>query len=258
MLSFIDCHAHLTDTALISKIQEVRNNYLSNNVKIVVDTGCSLKSSLLASENAKKFEEVYFTAGIHPENSNDFLNEELLEIEKLLTLNKCIAVGEIGFDYHYEGYQSNLQKNLFYSQIELANKYNLPIVVHSRDACLDTLNALKENSSKLKNGFLMHCYSESYEVSKEILNLGGYFSFGGAITFKNSKRGEVLAKIPMDRILVETDSPYLTPVPKRGELNEPKNIVYTYQKIAEIYGVSIEKVVDVVSENFKKLYKVDF
>ena len=258
MLSYIDCHAHLTDSLLLNKIDEVRRGYLNSGVKLVVDTGHNLNSSYLASQNAKKFDEVYFTAGIHPDNANDFPIKDLYLIDGYLKDKKCIAVGEIGFDYHYEGYQKDLQKDLFLNQLEIANAYDLPIVVHSRDACLDTLTTLKENKDKLKNGFLMHCYSESVEVSKEILSLGGYFSFGGTITFKNSKRGEVLKQIPKDRILVETDSPYLTPVPKRGEINEPLNVVYTYQKIAEIYGVSINELVDIVKNNFCKLFKISF
>ena len=257
MLGFIDCHTHLTDGLLSSNIDKIRENYLKNGVDLVVDTGCSVNSSFLAQENSKKFSEIYYSAGIHPESANFYSVEDVLKIESLLNDKKCLAVGEIGFDYHYDGYDKKLQKELFLAQLELANSYNLPIVVHSRDACQDTLNTLKENLDKLKNGFLMHCFSESKETAKEIIKMGGYFSFGGAITFKNSKKGEVLREIPIDRILVETDAPYLTPTPFRGQINEPKNVVYTYQKIAEIYNISVDELKIKVANNFSKLFKID-
>ena len=254
MLSYIDTHTHLSDSKLIENITQIRQNYLNNNVKYVVDTGCDIKSSINCKNNAEKFSEVYFTAGIHPESANHF-DGELDVVKTFLLHDKCIALGEVGLDYHYDGFDKNKQIRLFEKQIYLANEYGLPLVIHLRDACQDTLNVLKSNKKYLNNGFLMHCFSESYETSKELLDLNAYFSFGGAITFKNSKRGEVLKKLPIDRVLFETDAPYLTPHPYRGQLNEPKNVIYVYKYASELYSITEESLCEKVEKNFKYLFK---
>ena len=147
------------------------------------------------------------------------------------------------------------QIKLFKELIYQADALNLPIVIHSRSACKDTVDILKENKSLLKNGFLMHCYSESYETAKELVKLGAYFSFGGALTFKNSRRGEVLQKLPIERVLFETDAPYLTPMPFRGQTNESGYVIYVYRYVAELLGISVEKLQEITENNFTTLFK---
>lgn len=254
MLNYIDTHTHLSDNKLIENISQIRQNYLDNNVKYVVDTGCDIKSSIKCKANAEKYSEVYFTAGIHPESANEF-NSEALDLKDFLLHDKCLALGEVGLDYHYEGYDRDKQIKLFEEQIYLANELKMPLVIHLRDACQDMLSVLKRNKNYLINGFLMHCFSESYEISKELLNLNAFFSFGGVITFKNSKRGDVLKKLPIDRILFETDAPYLTPHPYRGQLNEPKNVVYVYKYASELLNVKEDVLCSQVDKNFKILFK---
>ncbi len=254
MLTYIDTHTHLSDSKLIKNIEVIRDNYLKSNVNFVVDTGCDLKSSLSCKNNADKYSEVYFTSGIHPESTNSF-NDDINKLEPLLLDDKCIALGEVGLDYHYEGFDKSKQIELFESQIYLANKLNLPLVIHLRDACQDMLSVLNANKNYLNNGFLMHCFSESYETAKLLLDLNATFSFGGAITFKNSKRGEVLKKLPLDRILFETDAPYLTPHPYRGQLNEPKNVIYVYKFACELFKITEETLCEKVLFNFKNLFK---
>lgn len=255
MLGYIDAHTHLTDKILNGNLDAVRSNYLKENVKFIVDTGCDVDTSKKAYLNAKKFEEVYFTAGIHPGQVGENFNNDMVDIESLAKDLKCLAIGEIGLDYHYDGYNKESQIKAFVKGLELASSLNLPVVIHSRDACLDTFNVLKENSNLLKNGFLMHCYSESVETAKELLKLGAYFSFGGSLTFKNSKRVEVLKALPLDRVLFETDAPYLTPVPFRGSINEPKNVSYVYGFAIDALSITSEVLISQIDANFKALFK---
>lgn len=252
----IDSHAHLTDRNLISNICEVRNGYLSSGVKIVVDVGCSLNSSLTAFNNAQKYSEVYFTAGIHPDDAGNVNSQTLKELSLLLKEDKCVALGETGLDYHYLNFDKEVQKKAFVSQIELAIKEDMPLIVHSRDAWGDTVDILTNYSKNLKRGFLMHCYSGSMETAKTLLDLGGYFAFGGVITFKNAKKDEILKSIPIDRLFLETDCPYMAPVPYRGNLNKPEYIIKTYEKTAEILGVSREYLEEVIFNNFYKFFKI--
>ncbi len=234
MLNLVDVHAHLSDDLILNNLNEYRKEYLNNNVKIVIDSGCELKIVKQCHKNAEAFSEVYFTAGLHPQNAK--MIEDIEEIAKFSNHKKCVAMGEIGLDYHYEPFDKELQKQAFIKQLELANFYNVPVVIHSRDACLDTVTILQQNKHLLKNGFLMHCYSESLETAKILLKLGAYFSFGGSLTFKNSKRIEVLKNLPLDRVLIETDCPFLTPVPFRGQINSPKNVSIIYDFICDNLG----------------------
>ncbi len=253
MLKLVDVHAHLSDDLVLSNIEEYRNEYLSAGVKIVIDSGCELKIVKQCKINADEYSEVYFTAGLHPQNAKMF--DDIEEIAKFSNCEKCVAMGEIGLDYHYEPYDKELQKQAFIKQLELADFYNVPVVIHSRDACLDTVTILQQNKHLLKNGFLMHCYSESLETAKILLKLGAYFSFGGSLTFKNSKRIEVLKNLPLDRVLVETDCPFLTPVPFRGQVNSPKNVAVIYDFISNSLGLDKQVLADTVYQNTLNLFK---
>ncbi len=255
MLNFIDVHTHLADKKLIESIDLVRDNYLSQGVKIVIDSGCDVETTKTCYQNSLKYNEVYFTSGVHPGSSIDFDLKDLAVIEELAKNDKCLAIGECGLDYHYEGYNKAKQFEVFESQIMLANKLNKPLVVHARDACKDTVDILTANKNYLTNGFLMHCFSESIETAKIMLDLGGYFSFGGVVTYKNAKRIDVVKQIPIDRLLIETDAPYLSPEPFRGKLNEPKNVAVTYKFISENLGYDLQDFSNIIEDNFNRLFK---
>lgn len=251
---FIDTHCHLDDQKF-SDLSEVIRRMNDEHVEIAIDMGCDLASSVKAKNISDSYNEVFFAAGIHPENVTENFKEELDRIEKLLTEKKCVAVGEIGLDYHYEPFDRELQKKVFISQIELANAYDLPVSIHSRDATEDTLSILKDNKNKLKSGGVMHCFSGSEETAKELLKLGFYFGFGGTVTFKNSVKAVCCARLlPSNVILTETDSPYLAPVPKRGSVNEPSNIPFILKKLAEIRETDQDVLEDIVVSNAKTLF----
>lgn len=192
--------------------------------------------------------------GMHPDECNKS-DVDFSFIKELAENKKVVAIGEIGLDYHYDSTNKENQKKAFIKQIEIANELNLPIVIHSRDADMDMLKILKEN--KIKNKFVMHCFSSSAEVAKEILKLGGYISFAGTVTFKNARNLLEVAKIvPYDKILVETDSPYLSPEPYRGKRNEPWHVWQTAEKIANIRDVKLEDLIQNIVNNTKKFYNI--
>lgn len=249
----IDCHAHLTDDRYQGVFSEIRSGYLASGVNLVVDAGYSINTSILAKDNAEKYSEVYFTAGCHPDDANNVDKTAVLKLEELARHQKCLAIGETGLDYHYLNYDKQTQKQAFISQLELAVKLNKPIVIHSREACKDTVDILKEYHKHL-NGFLMHCFSESKETAEILTSLGGYFSFGGVITFKNAKKEEILKSIPQSRILLETDCPYMSPVPYRGSLNKPEYIVKVYERLSDILDIDVDNLKGVIKANFKKLF----
>lgn len=253
-MHYIDSHCHLTDKRY-EDAEKIVRSAKEKGVKTLVDVGWSAESTSLACKNAEKFANVYFTAGIHPSESLRCGASSLSFIESFLKNEKCLAVGEIGLDYHYDDTDEKSQAELFESQIYLAHRNGLPIVVHSRDASKDVLDVLTCNKNYLQNGFLMHCYSESREQAKNYLDLGGYFAFGGVVTFKNAKKEEIVKSIPTDRILAETDAPYMTPEPFRGRTNYPEHVVLVYKKLAEIYGVEEEFFTETVKGNFTAFFK---
>lgn len=248
----IDSHAHLTDRAY-SDYNAVIKRALGVGVKKIITVGYDEQSSLNGAKIAQENDSVFFTVGIHPSECERVDNGAIEQLLPLFSQDKCLAVGEIGLDYHYEK-DKTLQKELFKSQLELAVRLNLPVVIHSREATKDMLEILTEYHGGLKKGFLMHCYSESAESAKEYLKLGAYFAFGGVITFKNAKKDEIIKSIPLNRVLCETDCPYMTPVPYRGQVNEPMRVVEVYKKMAEIYGVEISDLVKTVADNTARFF----
>ncbi len=253
---FVDTHAHLNDDKLINDVQEVINRAKDFGVERIINAGYDLASSQKGIELADKYKEVYACIGVHPENCKIFDNS----IENFLIENgereKVVAIGEIGLDYHYEGYDKEFQKKVFIRQLEIANELNLPVVIHSRDATGDMLEILKSNKELLKNGGLMHCFNGSLETLNEVLKLGLKVSFGGAITFKNSRNApELIANMPLDAFTLETDCPYLSPEPFRGKINEPKNIPIIAQKIADILNKNISEIQKISTENAKNIFK---
>lgn len=249
----IDSHAHLMDEMYKEDLQDVINRCQENGIETVVNIGYSKETSKQAIELAHKFDWMYAVIGLHPDECNVKTDIEFLK--DLAKDSKVVAIGEIGLDYHYDETNKENQAKYFIEQIKLANELNLPVVIHSRDADMDMLKILKEN--KIQTKFVMHCFSSSVEVVKEILKLGGYISLAGTVTFKNARNLLEVAKIvPEDKLLVETDCPYLTPEPNRGKRNEPSNVLYTAKKIAEIRGESFEKIAETTTKNAKEFYGI--
>ena len=256
---FIDVHCHLTGEEFeeVGGVAEVLRRALENGVERVICSGFDLDSSKIARDLSEQYEQVYFSAGFHPSELNKYKDGDLDELRALCRHKKCVALGEIGLDYHFEDNPPRqTQREFFIRQLTLADEEGIPVVLHSRDAAQETLEILKENKSLLKRGGLMHCYSYSAEMTEDFLSLGLYFSFGGPCTFKNAKKvQECVQRIPAHRILTETDCPYLTPVPYRGEFpNQPKNVKYVAEQIAALRQEKTEELAKTVRENAKTLF----
>ena len=251
-MEFFDSHAHYNDEQFENE-NIIEQLYKEGITKIVIP-GYSLQSSKKALEIAKKYSFVYATCGISP---NDIKNiAEIEEIEKLANEEKVIAIGEIGLDYYWNKENKKEQKEVFIKQIEIANKKKLPIVIHCRDAHTDLIEILKEKMDCNKKG-VFHCVALNLELIKNALNLGYYISFAGPITYKNSKNADDAIKlVPLDKILIETDSPYLAPEPKRGTRNDSRNLVYIAEKISQVKQIKIEEFVKITYENTKKIFNI--
>lgn len=253
---YIDIHCHLTGGEFDS-IENVLARAKENGVERIVCSGFDLDSSYAAAELATLYENVYFTAGFHPSELDKYQDGDLERLRILCQDEKCIAVGEIGLDYHFDDNPpKETQRRLFVEQLRLADELGLPVVLHSRDAAQETLEILQANRELLKRGGLMHCYSYSAEMTRDFLDLGLYFSFGGPCTFKNANKVvESVQRIPATRLLSETDCPYLTPVPYRGTFpNEPKNVVFVTEKLAEIKQENKEQLKKQIWENAQALF----
>lgn len=251
---FIDVHAHLCDDKF-SNVKEIVENAEKENVKKIISASYNFSSIEKNLEIAENFKNVFVTIGIHPENVDEIQDDYLKKLKDMVKNKKVVAIGEIGLDYHWRDDNKDLQKRIFIEQIGLANKLDLPIVVHCRDAIGDTLQILKEYTPKCES--LMHCYSGSIESAKEFMKLGFSFSFGGVVTFKNAKNvQEVVRNIPIERIMLETDCPYMSPEPFRGKINEPKNISIIAEKIAELKNLKISEIEEKTTKNSEKMFKI--
>ena len=256
---YVDVHCHLTGDEFDAQggVEQILKNAFDTGVRLIVCSGYDLDSSMRAQEIAEAHEGVYFCAGFHPSELDKYHDGDLAKIERMLAHEKCVAVGEIGLDYHFEDNPpKETQKRLFIEQLALADKAGLPVVLHSRDAAQDTLEILEQNKSLLKRGGLMHCYSYSAEMAERFLALGLCFSFGGPCTFKNANKvQESVRRIPVCRILSETDCPYLTPVPKRGEFpNQPSNVIYVTQMLANLKETTLDEMQAQIVQNTKELF----
>ena len=246
----IDTHAHIINE-YYDNIDETINMLKDKNVLYVLNAASNYKESLEVLDLSKKYTNYLLPViGIHPESIEDI--DKLDKIEELIQNNKIYAVGEIGLDYYWIKDNKEEQKELFIKQIELANKYNLPIVVHSRDAIQDTFDILKEHRAK----GVLHSFSGSVEMAREFVKLGYKLGIGGVLTFKNSKLYEVIEAIDLENIVLETDSPYLTPEPFRGKKNNPSNVYYVAKKIAEIKGIKVEEVLEITTKNAIQLFDI--
>ena len=251
-MKLVDTHCHIDS----DRYDEDRDNILKEieeNLEFAVNIGYDLDSSKRSIDLADRYDFMYAVVGIHPTDINGY-NEELEgQLEDLAGHPKVVAIGEIGLDYHWMKDEKEEQKAVFRKQLELAERVNKPVVIHTRDATHDTLEILKEYPG-IKG--IVHCYPGSYESALELMD-NYYFGVGGVLTFKNAKKlVEAVSKIPLDRLVVETDAPYLTPTPFRGKRNHPIYVEHIARKIAEIKEVSYEEVVRVTTENAKKIYGI--
>lgn len=251
-----DSHAHYEDNRFKDDRDELLSSMNENNVGYIMNSCSSISDFTTLFELSEKYPFLYISVGVHPHEVKDLDDADMDIIKQACKREKVKAIGEIGLDYFYDNSPRDLQKKWFARQIELAKEVNLPIVIHDRDAHADTMDILRK-ADITKIGGEFHCYAGSVEMAREILNWGMYIAFGGTLTFKNARKTiEVAEYVPLDRILLETDSPYLTPEPHRGERNSSLCLKYVAEKLAEIKGVSVEEVERITTENAKKCFRI--
>ena len=250
-----DTHAHLNDPAFDPDREELMASFASAGVGLVMNAGCSLESSRDIVQMAEKYPWLYASVGSHPDSADEVNEAVVEEYRKLCKLSgKVKAIGEIGLDYYYEDIPREIQQRAFRLQMELAKELDMPVIVHERDAHNDGLAIVKEFPT-VKGAF--HCYSGSAEMARQLVNLGWYIGFTGVLTFKNARKAvETAASIPLDRIVLETDCPFMAPEPFRGKRNHPGYLCRMAEKLAEIRGISLEEVHAATMENGKRLYRI--
>ena len=254
MLIF-DTHAHYEDEAFDPDREEVLQHIQQNGIKRVVNVGSSVDTSVRTVELTEKYDFIYGAAGVHPEHAEELCAPDAYQkLTECLKNSKVVALGEIGLDYHYEDNPDRkIQQKVFEMQLELAAEMNKPVIIHSRDAAADTFDIMKEMQAE-NTGGIIHCFSYGKEMAREYLDMGLYLGIGGVVTFKNAKKlKEVVAYAPLEQLVLETDSPYLSPEPNRGKRNSSLNLPYVAEAIAQIKGCSAEEVIAVTEENAKKL-----
>lgn len=251
--NIFDTHAHYDDEAFDSDRESLILSLKDRGVVGIVSCGCDIASTVANQNLSHSFDDFYFAAGFHPENLEDFSVEDLEKLEPFFADEKCVAVGEIGLDYHWMNSTKEKQRELFVAQIELAKAKGLPVIVHDREAHGDTLDIIKAT----KPSGVLHCFSGSVEMAREVIKLGMFLGFNGVATFKNARKiPEVIREIPLDRIVLETDCPYLAPEPHRGKRNDSSFIPFIAQRIGEILGISAQEVLDVTNKNARALYNL--
>jgi len=256
MEMLFDTHAHLEDERFDQDREQLIEELPEKGVAYVVNVGSTLETSRMSVELAARYPFIYAAVGVHPHEVSQMSSRDLATLEAMTTGQKVVAIGEIGLDYYYDFSPRELQREWFAQQIDLAYSLGLPIIIHDREAHADVLDILKAKKDRIVGG-VMHCYSGSWEMAKDFMDLGLYISLGGPVTFKNAKRPvEVAQKIPLDRLVIETDSPYLAPTPHRGKRNNPAYVGLVAQKIAEIRGMSFEEIAEITLNNAKKLFKI--
>lgn len=250
-----ESHAHYEDARFDEDRDELLSSMRDNNIEYVINVGSSIENSRKSIELAEKYEHVYAAIGVHPSDI-ECLNEESFKWLREQTSNhKVAAVGEIGLDYYWdkEKYVQQRQREWFIRQLDLARETELPVIIHSRDAAEDTLNIMKEKANGIPG--VIHCYSYSKEMAEQYLKMGYYIGIGGVLTFKNGKKlKEVAAMLPMDRILLETDCPYMAPEPHRGERNSSLFIPHIVAELSRIKGISEEEIIEITNQNARRLF----
>ncbi|MEH7300966.1 TatD family hydrolase [Neobacillus drentensis] len=251
-----DTHVHLNADQYNEDLEEVIARAQEAGVTNMVVVGFDRPTITRAMELVEQYEFLYACVGWHPVDAIDMTDEDLLWIEELASHRKVVAIGEMGLDYHWDKSPKDIQKEVFRKQIRLAKKVKLPIVIHNREATADIVDILKEEGAEEVGG-IMHCFSGSAEVAKECVKMNFYISLGGPVTFKNAKKPkEVAAEIPLDKLLIETDCPYLAPHPYRGKRNEPGYVKLVAEEIAEIKELTFEEVADATTRNAKKVFAI--
>jgi len=251
-MRIFDTHAHYLKSDFGEELDSVLAGLPEKGVERVMAVGCDVESSVNQAELAKRYGFIYAAAGVHPEYADNLPEGWLDKIRELLNKEKVVALGEIGLDYHYDDAPSKeVQREVFIKQLELARELDVPVIIHSRNACAETMEILRE----YKPRGVMHCYSYGVETAREIVELGMYIGFTGVLTFKNAKKAIAVCKaVPIDRLLLETDCPYMAPEPFRGQHSDSSMIAYTGAKMAEIKDVSTEEMIDIANQNGKRLF----
>ena len=249
-----DTHAHYDDEIFNEDRDELLWKMKEQGVDFIVNVGSSIASTEKTLELVERYPFLYGSVGVHPSETGELTENRLLWLEEVCSKEKIVAVGEIGLDYHWPEPEREIQKKWFRRQLVLASKVELPVIIHSRDAAEDTLRILKE-WDKDKTGGVIHCFSYTKEIAREYLSMGYYFGIGGVLTFKNARKlAEAVEIIPMDKILLETDCPYLAPEPYRGKRNQSVYIDLVAEKLAELKGIDKKEVLRITSENAKAFY----
>lgn len=251
-----ETHAHYDDEAFDEDRDALLSSMCENGIEYIVNVGANLKSTGTSIKLAQKYPFIYAAAGVHPSDTGELDEKGFAWLKKQCLFEKVVAVGEIGLDYYWDNAERGVQKLWFERQLDLAREVKKPVIIHSRDAAKDTFDIMTAKNAE-EIGGVIHCYSYSPEMALDYVKMGFYIGIGGVVTFQNGKKlKEVVEAVPIERILLETDSPYLAPVPNRGKRNTSLNLPYIAQKIAEIKGISYDEVVAVTAENAKKMYKI--
>jgi TatD DNase family protein len=255
MNRLIDTHAHLDSTQFDEDRDEIINNSIQNGIKFIINPAVNFESCKKIIDLANQHESIYVCLGIHPHDAKEYNDAMMSDIEDLLNSKKVVGVGEIGLDYHYNFSPKEQQKLVFREFLRLAKRKSLPVVIHNRNADEDIMKILEsEIDENLKGQF--HCFSGDNELAKKVLEYGFYISFTGSITFPKNKYIGVVSKIPLEKLLLETDSPYMSPNPFRGQVNNPGRLIYIVKKIAQIKGLPESKIIEMTHDNAVELFKL--
>ncbi|MBR2937408.1 MAG: TatD family hydrolase [Oscillospiraceae bacterium] len=250
-----DTHAHLNDPAFDPDREELMNGLAAKGIGYVMNAGCSLRSSRDIVKMAEAYPWLYGSVGSHPDSADEVNEEVIEEYRKLCRHEKVKAIGEIGLDYYYEDIPRDIQKNAFRMQMALAKELDMPVIIHEREAHDDGMRIVKEFPTVTG---VFHCYSGSAEMARQLVKMGWYIGFTGVLTFKNARKAvETAASIPLDRIVIETDCPFMAPEPYRGKRNDPGYLPRMAEKLAEIRGISPEEAARITTENAKRLYRIE-
>lgn len=256
-MMLFDTHAHLNAEQFDTDLEEVIDRAKAEKVERIVVVGFDKPTITRAMELIEEYDFIYAAIGWHPVDAIDMTEEDLTWIKELSSHEKVVSIGEMGLDYHWDKSPKDIQKEVFRKQIALAKEVNLPIIIHNRDATEDVVTILKEEGAEEVGG-IMHCFTGSAEVARQCMDMNFYISFGGPVTFKNAKKPKEVAKeIPNDRLLIETDCPFLTPHPFRGKRNEPSYVKYVAEQLAELKGLTYEEIASITTENAKRLFRMN-
>lgn len=251
-----DTHAHYDDEAFDEDRELLLNSFEENGIEAVTNVGASMKSSRQTLELTKQYPHVYGAIGVHPNETGELNEENINWLKENASMKKIVAIGEIGLDYHWDEPDHETQKTWFIRQLNLARETSLPVIIHSRDAAMDTLDIMKEEQARDMGG-VIHCFSYSKEMAREYLSMGFYLGIGGVLTFKNAKKlKEVVEYMPMKQMVLETDCPYLAPDPHRGKRNSSLYLPYVVEAVSQIKKISKDEVIEITNQNAKRLYRL--